>query len=76
MAVLSFHLKTLSRACLRRCYEMIDDPQSTSSLPVISPFKRRLYLIENMVAKDGVEPPTPAFSAALYQWPSLLSELR
>jgi hypothetical protein len=67
MAVLSFHLKTLSRACLRRCYEMIDDPQSTSSLPVISLFKRRLYLIENMVAKDGVEPPTPAFSAALYQ---------
>jgi hypothetical protein len=45
---------------------MIDDPavyqQFTRNWRVISPFKRRLYLIENMVARDGVEPPTPAFS--------------
>jgi len=42
--------------------KMVDDQQSTSSWRVISPFKKRLYLIENMVARDGVEPPTPAFS--------------
>ena len=44
----------------------IDDPQSTSSLPAVHALaktsRKHLYRIENMVARDGIEPPTPAFS--------------
>jgi hypothetical protein len=40
----------------------VDDPQFTRSFNINLNFNDFLYCIENMVGRDGVEPPTPAFS--------------
>ena len=39
-----------------------DSPQFTRSSGIIFHFNNQPDAIENMVAMDGVEPPTPAFS--------------
>jgi hypothetical protein len=41
---------------------ILDDPHFTRSCGIKHLFMESPHLIENMVARDVVEPPTPAFS--------------